>query len=114
MSTGELIGILGGTGGLIAGVAALVGLFLSRRTDKEAHEVQDELSEFQILRGTVDALQREVNRLNTSLENANTKAEKLNHELDNARANVLILSAHLRQYVPEVPFPKLRVMNDVD
>lgn len=94
-------------------IAALVSALVSRRSEHEANEVQEELSEFQILRGTVDALNTEVGRLSRALDGANAKADRLNHELDTAQANVLVLSAHIRQYVPEVPFPALRAMNDV-
>lgn len=94
-------------------IATLVAVWFSRRSEAEANEVQQELSEFQILRGTVDALNGEVIRLSTALDTANKKASRLNRELDSAQANVLILSAHIRQYVPEVPFPALRAMNDI-
>ena len=104
----------------VAGIAAVITLagtliaaWVSRRSEREANEVQEELSEFQILRGTVDALNTEVNRLSRSLDEANTKAELLNRELNVAQANIRILSAHIRQYVPEVPFPALKAMNDL-
>lgn len=101
----------------IAAVISLCGtllaIYISRRSEREANAVQEELSEFQILRGTVDALHDEVDRLSRALDAANAKADRLNHELDSARTNVMILSAHIRRFVPEVPFPALKAMNDV-
>lgn len=94
-------------------VGTLVAVWISRRSEREATAVQEELSEFQILRGTVDALNTEVDRLSRALDAANAKADQLNQELDAARANVMILSAHIRRFVPEIPFPALKTMNDV-
>lgn len=105
--------LIAGVSALVSGLVALAGIWLSRRSDREAHQTQEELGEFQILRGTVDALNTEVTRLQGKLKHANESADRLNRELDNAQANVLILSEHVRQYLPEVPFPKLRRMSDL-
>lgn len=110
---GALVSVLGAT-------AVIVGLVLSRRSEHEANDTQEELNDYTILRGVVKTLQEETNRLQTSLrdtneelDKANAKAVTLNHELDSAQVNVRILSDHIRRHLPEVPFPKLRVMNDV-
>lgn len=100
-------------GAVVSLLGTLIAVWVSRRSEREANEVQEELSEFQILRGTVDSLNTEVARLSKALDSANAKADRLNRELDAAQANVRILSAHVRQYVPEVPFPSLRAMNEL-
>jgi Tfp pilus assembly protein PilN len=107
VSIGAVVSVLGAA-------AALLGVYLSRKSSKEAQDTQEQLNDYTILRGVVDALRAEVGRLNASLDRANVKADRLNQELDTARANVLVLSAHIRQYIPEVPFPRLRAMNDVE
>lgn len=112
--------LIGAGVSLLGAVAVIVGLVLSRRSEHEANETQEELNDYTILRGVVDTLQRETDRLqsslrdtNTELDKANAKAVTLNAELDAAQANVRILSGFIRQHLPEVPFPRLRVMNDL-
>lgn len=98
---------------LVAVGASIMGVVFSRKNAKEEHSTEDRSVNAEILRGTVAALQTETNRLQASLEAANTKAEHLNAELDAAQENVLILSEHIRRYLPERPFPGLRPMNAV-
>lgn len=110
---GSSITIVASVAACISATAALIGQWLSHRAAKEAQGTQDEMAEFQILKGTVETLNTEVERLSRSLDTANTKADRLNHELEAAQANVMILSDHIRQYLPEVPFPRLRRMTDM-
>jgi hypothetical protein len=111
MFAADSVTMIGAAVSLLGAVAVIVGLYLSRRSEHEANETQEELADFTILRGVVEALQGETNRLTKSLEEANEKAVTLNQELEAAQENVRILSGHIRRYLPEVPFPTLKPMN---
>lgn len=100
--------------GFIAGLVAAIGIWLSRRSSSEANRTQARLADFEIISGTVTALRGEVDRLEEALDQANDKAAALNRELRAAQRNVQILDAHIRQHIPQVPYPKLVRMNDVD
>jgi hypothetical protein len=95
-------------------IATFLGIYFSRKTDTETHKTQEELAEFQILRGVVQSLSEECDRLKESLEDAGDQAERLKTELRAALTNVRILSNHARRYAPDVPFPTLEPMNNVN
>lgn len=120
MRVTDWVPLLGGVAGLVGAIGAIVAMLLTRRSDKETNEAADELNEFTILQGVVATLSAEVDRLKANVVAANEEAEKnllfaqrLHRELEAAQENVRILSAHIRQHLPDVPFPKLRLMNDV-
>ena len=111
-----VLGSIMGTGGL----AALYSAWSSRRSERETARAKRRIDDFTILSGTVASLQAETTRLQESLAETNRqldvaqhKAETLNVELDAAQENVRILSRHIRQFLPEVPFPRLVHMNEV-
>lgn len=104
---------------IAAGVSAL-GIWLSRRSAREANRQQKRLTDLAYMQASVETLKAEADELRTTLkdtrdqlEQANERAHALNEELDAAQHNVLVLSEHIRRYLPERPFPrdKLRPMN---
>lgn len=98
---------------VVGSLVTIAGLWLSRRSSREANRTQKRLTDLQTLSSTVDALNDEVDRLQGALTAANAKADRLLFELDAAQYNVLVLSNHVRRYIPERAFPELREMNRV-
>lgn len=102
----------------IAGAVSTMGIWFSRRSAREANRSQQRLTDFQVLKGTVDALRSEAEELRVALADtrkeldaARASAHALSEELDAAQHNVLVLSNHIRRFMPERPFPRLREMN---
>lgn len=99
------IAVLGGICGLIGAVAGIVGIVTARRSAADAQRTQDTITEFQILKGTVELLQDENTRRLDEIR-------LLRKEQAVDRANVETLRRHVIEHVdPMVPFPKLRVVN---
>lgn len=95
----------------IGAASVLAGAWFGTRGTRESDRNQRRLESLDDMRSTVEAFRSQVELLEGELEKAEATIRRINTELDAARANVLVLSEHVRRYIPEIPFPKLRRMN---
>jgi peptidoglycan hydrolase CwlO-like protein len=108
MSTAALAALVAA---IVGSAVTAVGLWLSRRSAREADRTQRRLVDLNTLSATVEALNGQVSHLEGALDDAEAKVAWLNAELAAAQHNVLVLSNHIRRYLPEQPFPELQRMN---
>jgi len=107
--------LLAGAAAVFVAIWGIVTFVSARRGKQDSNRITERFNEFQIMEGTIDTLrislgeaQKETTELRLDLANARLETNKLRDELTSALANVAILSDHIRQHAPDVPFPQLR------
>lgn len=115
----DAVTLIGSVVSLLGAAAVIVGLYLSRRSEREANDTQKEAVEAKAKLDEVDALQRvietvatDAERVNRKLVEANGRADRLNRELGVAQRNVRTLIRTLEG--AGVPIPTLEPMHDVN
>lgn len=104
---------------LIGAATTIATVVLSRRSAREANETQEvavkskaKLDEVDALRGVIETLTTDAERVNELLETANGRADRLNRELGVAQRNVRTLIRSME--AAGVPIPRLEAMHDVN
>jgi aspartokinase len=116
-------------GTLLVGAAALASAVISilvwrstRKASTDANSLQGEAnriarrqSDLDIMEATIEnlridlaAAQEETTKLRADLAAARDETRRLANESTAALANVSILSEHIREHIPDKPFPRLR------
>jgi hypothetical protein len=93
---GEVIGYILGGGGLLAGVAAVITVFMNRRTSREDINIKHGTNVLEGYNELADMLQRQVAAVTSSHESLNEKYEKMSVTVERQGEQIVSLKIELR------------------